>query len=1260
MLLLSLSLLIVSIAKAQLSGTYTISSNASQNPDYASFSAAVTALSDGLSGQVVFEVAPGTYEEFVTIPSIQGASASNRVVFRGMGADNQQIVLTSNAGYTEKNTLTLDGADYISFENLTLQTTSTNYANVVYLDKGVVSDYFINVRFVGYDNPNGGSGYVKNQNIIYDKSQDVGNLDSDLQFKNCSFTYGDYAFYMQGPGWQKPNDTHLLIEDCTFTNQRFKSIYVTYQEDAIVRNNTFENNKDVKEYWAIDAFRCYYGTVIENNVINANLSTVNAEGIIFRPGTGSAERPIIVRNNMISIRSNDDYSYGIYVKDDETSHLYISHNTVKLTGTGSATNLFVDKSFQNLTVNNNIFINETPGYVFRYQSNDVTGRVCDYNRISFTGEKVGRLGSTDYATLAEWQADSGYDTHTALCAPSFVSDTDLHLTASDDLTLANPLSYVTTDIDDEPRANTPCAGADEYTNGVNLPPIVLNTIANVVFDTYPAHQTIDLTNTFDDPDDPNENIVITVFSNSNPDLVGVVLNNRTLQIQRLQSSGGTSVIVLQAVNNGQSVQTFFSVECVAEDLPPVVINALSPISFNAFPEVKTFDISACFDDPDNNNEMMEYSVQNCPVEISAYIDTEDMLRVSRTTPNEFSNKTLVIRATSNGKFVDMSVNVSGTEVIVSVEIADFEDVELGTSGIWQPEEGNNQMLSGGWIFTNYYSSYFWGGFTASNRTDLTQTGMNAQFTAVTGCGYDGSAQYAVAYTMGAQTEISAANGEMHTITGCYVTNNLWAYQNMLEGDAGTTPFGGSSGNDPDWFKLTATGKKANGQVVGTLDFYLADFRFANNEDDYILNTWEWFDLSPLGEVASVSFSLSSTKVNNGGMITPAYFCMDNFNGNAADLPPYIVSPVPDVVFNSFPQTIQVDLNGVATDPDDPDENIVYSIVSNSNGNALSATMNGKVLILTRQNHNQAEANLVMCATSNGQTVDFNIHVVINAAADLPPVIANPVEDVVFEQYPQTIHVDLNAVATDPDDPDENIVYSVVSNSNSSALVAQVDNKDLVLGRLTGEEATADLTMRATSNGQHVDFNIHVVMIRVTNQAPYIVNPVPDVVMNEFPMIVHIDLDGVATDDDDPDELIEYELVSNSNEMALAAVVSGKVLALDRLAEEQAEADVELRAISNGQSVNFNVHVTINQVEGLDENRFAVVAYPNPTEGWLTLSLSEVSTFNYRVFDLVGQCVMSGNAHGEKIHLDFGSLNKGIYFISIGWRDSRMIQKVIVQ
>ena len=614
------------------------------------------------------------------------------------------------------------------------------------------------------------------------------------------------------------------------------------------------------------------------------------------------------------------------------------------------------------------------------------------------------------------------------------------------------------------------------------------------------------------------------------------------------------------------------------------------------------------------------------------------------------------------KLLSLTLTLFLAAWVFAQDPATFEDVQLGSNGIWQPPYGSNEMSSGGWLFTNNTQNGYWGGFTASNRTDLNQSGLDAQYTAAAGCGYDGSTQYAVAYTMGVQTDVYAADGQSHTVTGCYVTNDLWTYQDILQGGYGEPPYGGTTGNDPDWFKVTATGKNASGQVVGTLDFYLADYRFSNNAEDYVLNTWEWFDLSPLGNVATISFSLSSSRGSGYNMITPAYFCMDNFNGGGAapDEPPYIVNPVQDVVFNEYPQTIQVNLDGVATDPDDPDENITYSIVNNSNSNALNATMNGKILVMTRQNANQATANLTMRATSDGQYVDFTVHVIINVVVDEPPYIVNPVADVVFNEYPQTIQVNLNGVVTDPDDPDENITYSVINNTNSSALYAQVSNKILTMIRQNANQATADLTIRATSDGQYVNFNVHVIINAVIDEPPYIINPVPDVVMDEFPKIVFIDLNGAATDPDDPDELIEYSLLSNSNEAALSASLTDKILKLERLIEEQAVADVEMRATSDGQSVDFIVHVIMNQVVGVGENLYCVLAYPNPTDGLLTLSLDSASNFGYHVYSLTGQCVMDGKVIGNESHLDLGHLNSGVYYISIERDDDRWMQKVIVK
>jgi len=980
---LTLSLLFATVVNAQLSGTYTISSNSSSNPDYTSLSAAATALEAGVSGQVIFEIAPGTYEEYVTINEINGASATNRVIFRGMGGDNQQVVITSNAGYTDNSTIKLNGTDYITFENMTVTSTSANKARLLVTDGQTDYNHFYNMRFVGAVSNNSLDG---DKNLVYYTSGEW--VCHDNEFVGCHFENGYIALYYQGKNIYTLNDG-VLVENCTFLNQSFKGIYISFTDHAIIRGNTVTNHTHdvLSNYHAMDLLRIRNGSIIENNVMNVTRNSNYATVFETRPAMGTETEPVIIRNNIVNLVSNVNTSWCCELDDTNSSYVYFVNNTVKCSGSGNCGLMYVDKSWSNLFMYNNLFVNETAGYVFRFQQN-ATGRHCDYNRIQFAGSNVGRFTSNDYATLSDWTSATGFDTHSAVCTPQFVGTSDLHITSADGLTVANPLSYVTKDIDDQNRSATaPCAGADELASGTNLPPVVANPVSNITFENYPASQTINLSNTFNDPDDPNENIVITVASNSNPSLVSTTLNNRNLTMTRLVATSGIATITLNAESAGQSVQTSFTIECLAEDLPPVVANQLDPINFTEYPQTFNFDLSNTFDDPDNNNEFIEITVQSCPSEITATIDWSDVLWVTRTTSNAFTNKTLVIRATSNGKYVDMNVSVSGNDVTVTVGTATFDDVTLGANGYWQGESGDNEMFSGGWFFTNYYMPEysFWGGFTASNHTDMSQSGLSAQYTAATGAGYDGSTQYGVAYCMGVQCDVYAADGIAHTVTGCYVTNNLWAYQNMHDGDATATAFGGTTGNDPDWFKLTATGKNANGQTVGTAEFYLADYRFANNDDDYILNTWEWFDLSTLGAVHTISFSLSSSKNNSGGMITPAYFCIENFNGTAPtppqDLPPYVVNPVEDVVFNEYPETIAVNLDGVVTDDDDPDENITYSIVSNSNADELEAHMNGKMLNLTRISREESTAHLVLRATSDGQYVDFEINVIMHFVPD---------------------------------------------------------------------------------------------------------------------------------------------------------------------------------------------------------------------------------------------------------------------------------------
>lgn len=103
--------------------------------------------------------------------------------------------------------------------------------------------------------------------------------------------------------------------------------------------------------------------------------------------------------------------------------------------------------------------------------------------------------------------------------------------------------------------------------------------------------------------------------------------------------------------------------------------------------------------------------------------------------------------------------------------------------------------------------------------------------------------------------------------GVYVCNHPWAYYNCLNGGGSASAF-----EQGDYFELTAVGVTAEGNEVST-SIHLAEFVDRGLE---AANDWTFFDLSSLGEVVSVYFTLNSTDSGDWGMNTAAYFCMDKF------------------------------------------------------------------------------------------------------------------------------------------------------------------------------------------------------------------------------------------------------------------------------------------------------------------------------------------------------------------------------------------------
>jgi hypothetical protein len=211
-----------------------------------------------------------------------------------------------------------------------------------------------------------------------------------------------------------------------------------------------------------------------------------------------------------------------------------------------------------------------------------------------------------------------------------------------------------------------------------------------------------------------------------------------------------------------------------------------------------------------------------------------------------------------------------TSVAVA-QTADFEDLTLDANS----HHDNGAFSSRGASFNNTSGPFGWSGFAYSNHTDTTTPGFGNQYSARPGSGAGASANYAVAYYSAFDPIPTITLAPSTTAASVSLTNTTYAYLSMRDGDAFAKKFGGVSGNDADWFKIIITGLDAQDASVGSLAFYLADYRFADNQQDYLINAWTSVDLSSLSAARKLTFAMDSSDSGAFGINTPTYFALDN-------------------------------------------------------------------------------------------------------------------------------------------------------------------------------------------------------------------------------------------------------------------------------------------------------------------------------------------------------------------------------------------------
>ncbi len=214
-------------------------------------------------------------------------------------------------------------------------------------------------------------------------------------------------------------------------------------------------------------------------------------------------------------------------------------------------------------------------------------------------------------------------------------------------------------------------------------------------------------------------------------------------------------------------------------------------------------------------------------------------------------------------------------VLSAQTVSTLESLPFGSNEYYD-EESTTPFSDGNvtyrYIWDDIYG-YWQSGFIYSRVNDSTTSGPGNLAATKALTGYNGSSVYAVG--TGGSVAVLTGSATGGVVEGFYVTNSTYAYNSMRDGDSFAKKFGGDDGNDPDWFALTVRSYLGGVLSTDSVAFYLADFRFSDNTQDYIVSDWTWLDLSSLGNADSLVFELSSSDVGGFGMNTPSYFCLDN-------------------------------------------------------------------------------------------------------------------------------------------------------------------------------------------------------------------------------------------------------------------------------------------------------------------------------------------------------------------------------------------------
>ena len=866
------------IVKAGLKGNYIIGS--SDLAHYATFAAATAALQEGVEGAVTFQVEDGSYAENVWFAAVPGAGQQNTITFTSLSGNRDAVVVTG-AGFSEylpgsssykKGMVYVENTPYVTFEKMSF--VPAKESEYSYIVQTYDRSHHFTLRGCHVQATPVTSGY-SGINLVKTSAVNENDRNNDFAtFENNLLDGGYIALYLGGTNnVGLTRERGLVVRGNVINEAGSKGVYVYDEDDALIENNTvYQSLVQKTGYWGLDLARLRGASVVRGNKVTS-ATTYYSGGIELRGETyGTAEQPVLVYNNVINITASPSNSSAGIEIDGDQKFIELYNNTVRIAGNGGYCYYIARRSgasYNGIKLQNNLLQNLT-GSPAMFIHADYSGMAQFVNN-AFWGETV--LDGTTVDALNELEGNSGNVAEQA----QFLSEADLHLLEPGNLNMGLPVDFITTDADGNVRSTaSPTVGAYEYAEMVEEKPVMAQgypIVGNV------TETTATITSRWT----VGGKLYVLAEAVTEPEQGAPARLRKAPAVDELKAATPqditadaevtTSISDLQPATSYKAYMMTVSALGVESDIvetelfttqrhiEPLVVEVDDVQTVQAGEAATIEAIVAGGDEP--------YTIE-WRDQMNQVVGSE--LNLTVTPDYSYAYRLTVTSADGQSATAKTAVRVLGDAVTATID-----DNHLEQESHWAYDPTTASTVSDGFYSGSYYfntgawpSYNYWYGYSLSNETATTYTGLDDQWHSAVGQGHNGSANYVVAFPEGQFVEVTNSE-DGDELRGVYVSNNAYAYNGMAVGDGFATKFSQGS-----WFAVNAIGFNGSTQT-GTVTFYLGDYRSENTADHYILDTWQWMDLRPLGKVTKVRFTLDGSDKGTYGLNTAAYFVMDDFN-----------------------------------------------------------------------------------------------------------------------------------------------------------------------------------------------------------------------------------------------------------------------------------------------------------------------------------------------------------------------------------------------